>query len=127
METIDLNKQQELEILLELKTVNGFIDLHNDYNVSKVHFNEESLIIQLIKSEPTFEYSPKSKPDNLKIIFGECRIVNGSLNSLINEVGDSLDNLNRSSNHSNKYYYTFSFIEGEEYHVECNSALIEFA
>jgi hypothetical protein len=121
---IELNKQKELEPLLELQTPDGYIDLHNDYNVEKISYENSCLQVYLLKSFPSANYTPRSKPQSLKLSFFDCTIISGSIELLHSET-KSLDNLSRSSHHTNKWFYTFSFIEGEEYEIECGEAILE--
>jgi hypothetical protein len=122
---IELNKQKEQEPLLELQTSDGYIDLHNDYNVEKISYENCCLQIYLLKSFPSASYTPRSKPQSLKLSFFDCTIIGGGIGSLRNENAKSIDNLSRSSNHTNKWFYTFSFIDGEEYEIECGEAFLE--
>jgi len=119
---IDLKNEVQEEPILELETEKGIVDLHNDYICSDIVIDPQFLKLVFEYDDSIIDYSPRSTILKVHVLFEKYNSDN--IEGLERNIGLSLDNLSKSQLKNNKFFYIFSFTEGDEYELECDNVFL---
>ncbi len=119
---IDLKNETPEDPILELETERGIVDLHNDYICEDIVVDPKFLKLIFKWDNSIVEYSPRSTASEVHVLFENYN--SNNLENLDLNIGSSLDNLSMSRLKNERFFYIFSFTEGEEYELECDNAFL---
>ncbi len=129
MEEVIFNKikNNKAELLLDIKLDAEVIDIHNDFNCTKVEIKDFSLIFHLVKSLPAKNFIPQTKFDYGCIEFKEFETEN--LNSLLmQKYPANIDNfgIGEAGNNINKSLFVIGFVGSEDFDIFAREAIVRF-